>query len=180
MISIFVVGFFSVHWLITGGPFLQVDSRPSCYRKLTTKSRWFWHFRGCLWFINVSQVGFYLPGMISKAPAFHLLIEAKREHLRLHSRFANFASPVFIAESTMLWGAARQARKARTLLLPLKVVSPCWVSLPNPGSIGLHALHILTSKRMWRNARQKDLEEKKVRVLHFMSIRNVLAVLCRI
>ena len=70
MISIFVVGFFSVHWLITGGPFLQVDSRPSCYRKLTTKSRWFWHFRGCLWFINVSQVGFYLPGMISKAPAF--------------------------------------------------------------------------------------------------------------
>ena len=135
-----------------------------------------------LWSTNTrtQRTALHVDVLHSKAPAFHLLIEAKREHLRLHSRFANFASPVFIAESTMLWGAARQARKARTLLLPLKVVSPCWVSLPNPGSIGLHALHILTSKRMWRNARQKDLEEKKVRVLHFMSIRNVLAVLCRI
>ena len=57
--------------------------------------------------------------------------------------------------------AARQARKARTLLLPLKVVSPCWVSLPNPGSIGLHVLHILTSKCMWRNAHQKGSQREE-------------------
>ena len=92
--------------------------------------------------------------LLSKGPAFHLLIEAKREHLQLHG---GFASLVFMAESTNIHHHVEASQGQRNC---------CGRSTGQEGSYAPAALegcvlHILTSKCMWRNAHQKGSQREE-------------------